>query len=61
MDEVYTVETDNTYPYNIYVGLQNHEVWKGPTNVWRGNFEQTGDHLQAPNEPNGWAMQIGNK
>jgi len=30
------VETDNADPYNIYVGLQDHEAWKGPVNSWSG-------------------------
>jgi len=38
MGEVYTVETDNAYPYNVYVGLQDHEVWKGPSNSWSGQI-----------------------
>ncbi|MCF8366490.1 MAG: hypothetical protein K9H16_11950, partial [Bacteroidales bacterium] len=38
LGEIYAVETDNDYPYNIYVGLQDHEVWKGPSNSWSGNI-----------------------
>ncbi len=38
LGEVYTVETDNAYPYNVYVGLQDHEVWKGPSNAWSGQI-----------------------
>ena len=36
LGEMYTVETDDAEPYNIYVGLQDHEVWKGPSNAWSG-------------------------
>lgn len=38
LGEIYRVETDNAYPYNIYVGLQDHEVWKGPSNSWSGQI-----------------------
>ena len=30
--EAYAVATDNEEPYNIYVGLQDHENWKGISN-----------------------------
>ena len=36
LGEIYAVEADMAYPYNIYVGLQDHEVWKGPSNGWAG-------------------------
>jgi len=36
LGEIYMVETDNAYPYNIYVGLQDHEAWKAPSNSWSG-------------------------
>lgn len=36
LGEMYMVETDNAYPYNIYVGLQDHEAWKAPSNGWSG-------------------------
>jgi len=38
LGEAYTVETDMADPYNIYVGLQDHEVWKGPSNGWSGGI-----------------------
>jgi len=38
LGEIYRVETDNAYPYNVYVGLQDHEVWKGPSNSWSGQI-----------------------
>ena len=38
LGEIYMVETDNTYPYNIYVGLQDHEAWKAPSNSWSGQI-----------------------
>ncbi len=36
LGEIYMVEADNEEPYNIYIGLQDHEVWKGPSNSWSG-------------------------
>ncbi|MCD6346425.1 MAG: hypothetical protein J7L96_03295, partial [Bacteroidales bacterium] len=36
--EVYDVEVDDEQPYNIYVGLQDHETWKGPVNNWSGSI-----------------------
>jgi photosystem II stability/assembly factor-like uncharacterized protein len=38
LGEIYMVETDNAYPYNIYVGLQDHEAWKAPSNSWSGQI-----------------------
>jgi photosystem II stability/assembly factor-like uncharacterized protein len=38
LGEVYMVETDNAYPYNLYVGLQDHEAWKAPSNSWSGRI-----------------------
>ncbi len=32
--EVYHVEVDDATPYNVYIGLQDHETWKGPSNNW---------------------------
>jgi len=39
-EEVYHVEVDQSEPYNIYVGLQDHETWKGPSNSWSGSVGQ---------------------
>lgn len=36
LGEIYNVEVDNAEPYNIYIGLQDHETWKGPVNSWSG-------------------------
>jgi photosystem II stability/assembly factor-like uncharacterized protein len=36
LGEVYQVEVDNAIPYNLYIGLQDHETWKGPSNSWSG-------------------------
>ncbi len=36
--EVYNVETDDEIPYNIYIGLQDHETWKAPSNGWSGQI-----------------------
>ena len=38
LGEIYMVETDTQEPYNIYIGLQDHEVWKGPSNGWSGEI-----------------------
>lgn len=32
LTENYTVGADMEEPYNIYAGLQDHELWKGPSN-----------------------------
>ena len=36
LGEVYHVEADMETPYNIYIGLQDHEAWKAPSNGWSG-------------------------
>lgn len=38
LGEIYMVEADMREPYNIYIGLQDHEVWKGPSNSWSGQI-----------------------
>ncbi len=38
LGEVYNVEADNETPYNIYIGLQDHETWKAPSNGWSGEI-----------------------
>ncbi len=38
LGEVYHVSVDMDEPYNIYCGLQDHEVWKGPSNSWKGEI-----------------------
>ncbi len=38
LGEVYNVEVDNETPYNIYIGLQDHETWKAPSNGWSGQI-----------------------
>lgn len=38
LGEIYMLEVDNEEPYNIYIGLQDHEVWKGPSNSWSGQI-----------------------
>ena len=38
LGEIDMVETENAYPYNIYVGLQDHEAWKAPSNSWSGQI-----------------------
>ena len=38
LGEIYMVEVDDQEPYNIYIGLQDHEVWKGPSNSWSGSI-----------------------
>jgi photosystem II stability/assembly factor-like uncharacterized protein len=37
LGEVYQVEADMEIPYNIYIGLQDHETWKAPSNGWSGS------------------------
>ncbi|NOX84401.1 MAG: hypothetical protein GXO86_00315 [Chlorobi bacterium] len=36
LGEVYNISADMEEPYNVYCGLQDHEVWKGPVNSWKG-------------------------
>ena len=36
LGEIYNVSVDMEEPYNVYCGLQDHEVWKGPINSWKG-------------------------
>ena len=38
LGEIYMVEVDDQEPYNLYIGLQDHEVWKGPSNSWSGSI-----------------------
>jgi photosystem II stability/assembly factor-like uncharacterized protein len=35
--EIYALTVDMDEPYNVYVGLQDHESWKGPSNGWSGS------------------------
>ena len=36
IEEIYSVGYDFLKPYNIYLGLQDHDVWRGPSNGWEG-------------------------
>jgi len=36
--EIYRVEYDDAYPYNIYIGIQDHDGWKAPSNDWSGRI-----------------------
>ncbi len=36
LGEVYAVGVDMEEPYHIYAGLQDHEMWRGPSNGWSG-------------------------
>lgn len=38
LGEMYNIEYDDAKPYNIYVGLQDHDGWKGPVNGWSGEI-----------------------
>lgn len=38
LGEIYHVSVDMEEPYNVYCGLQDHEVWKGPSNSWKGEI-----------------------
>ena len=34
LGEIYMVEYDDSYPYNVYLGIQDHDGWKAPSNDW---------------------------
>jgi hypothetical protein len=38
IEEIYAVGYDFLTPYNIYLGLQDHDVWRGPSNSWVGEI-----------------------
>ncbi|MDO9254945.1 MAG: hypothetical protein Q7U54_05465 [Bacteroidales bacterium] len=38
IEEIYAVGYDFHTPYNIYIGLQDHDVWRGPSNSWAGEI-----------------------
>jgi photosystem II stability/assembly factor-like uncharacterized protein len=38
IEEIYAVGYDYLTPYNIYIGLQDHDVWRGPSNGWAGEI-----------------------
>ena len=38
LGEMYAVAVDMEDPYNVYVGLQDHEHWKGPSNSASGRI-----------------------
>lgn len=38
LGEIYAVGVDMEDPYNIYAGLQDHEIWKGPSNSAAGTI-----------------------
>lgn len=38
LGEIYIVETDDEDPYNVYVGMQDHDAWKAPSNSWAGQI-----------------------
>jgi len=61
--EIYHVEVDDAWPYNIYIGLQDHETWKGPVNNWNGSIGLEdwvitgmwdGMYTQVDHEDNKW-------
>ncbi|HTK77946.1 MAG TPA: YCF48-related protein [Gemmataceae bacterium] len=39
LGEVYALSVDMETPYNVYVGLQDHESWKGPSRGVSGSVE----------------------
>lgn len=41
LGEIYNVEADMETPYNIYIGLQDHETWKAPSNGWSGEISSS--------------------
>jgi len=66
--EIYDVETDQAVPYNIYIGLQDHESWKGPSNGWSGSVgiedwvitgESDGMYTKVDPENNRWLYYTG--
>jgi len=38
LGEIYLIEYDDQYPYNVYLGLQDHDGWKAPSNDWSGRI-----------------------
>ena len=38
LGEIYAIGVDIEDPYNIYAGLQDHEMWKGPSNSAAGEI-----------------------
>lgn len=38
LGEIYAIGVDMEDPYNIYAGLQDHEMWKGPSNSAAGEI-----------------------
>jgi photosystem II stability/assembly factor-like uncharacterized protein len=38
LGEVYAIGVDMEDPYNIYAGIQDHEMWKGPSNSAEGTI-----------------------
>ena len=36
IEEIYAVGYDFLTPYNVYLGLQDHDVWRGPSDSWAG-------------------------
>lgn len=63
LGEIYMVEVDDQEPFNIYIGLQDHEVWKGPSNSWSGSIGDEdwvivgmwdGMHSSIDHEDNRW-------
>jgi photosystem II stability/assembly factor-like uncharacterized protein len=66
--EIYDVEVDASQPYNIYIGLQDHESWKGPSNSWSGSIgpedwvvtgEADGMYTKVDPENNRWLYYTG--
>ena len=63
LGEIYMVEVDDAEPYNIYIGLQDHETWKAPSNSWSGQISikdwvitgmWDGMHTRVDHENNRW-------
>jgi hypothetical protein len=66
--EIYDVEADDSQPYNVYIGLQDHETWKGPSNSWSGSIgpedwvitgEADGMYTKIDRENNRWLYYTG--
>lgn len=56
LGEIYALGVDMHQPYNIYVGMQDHDSWKGPVNGWSGQV--TLENWVAVGEGDGMYNQV---
>ncbi len=68
VEELYSVSYDFLKPYNLYVCLQDHDVWRGPSNGWEGEVgpedwtvvgSGDGMYCQADKETGRWIYSTG--